>query len=24
VVDCVARAETGAPFKNVVDLNRGY
>ena len=24
VVDCVTRAETGAPFKNVVDLNRGY
>jgi len=24
VVDCVARAESGAPFKNVVDLNRGY
>ena len=24
VVDCVARAETGAPVKNVVDLNRGY
>jgi glyoxylate/hydroxypyruvate reductase len=24
VVDCVARAQSGAPFKNVVDLNRGY
>jgi glyoxylate/hydroxypyruvate reductase A len=24
VVDCIARAESGAPFKNVVDLNRGY
>jgi glyoxylate/hydroxypyruvate reductase A len=24
VVDCVARAESGAPFKNVVDLRRGY
>ena len=24
VVDCVTRAESGAPFKNVVDLNRGY
>jgi glyoxylate/hydroxypyruvate reductase len=24
VVDCVTRAERGAPFKNVVDLNRGY
>jgi glyoxylate/hydroxypyruvate reductase len=24
VVDCVTRAETGAPFKNVVDLSRGY
>ena len=24
VVDCIARAETGAPFRNVVDLNRGY
>jgi glyoxylate/hydroxypyruvate reductase A len=24
VVDCVARAESGAPFKNVVDLKRGY
>jgi glyoxylate/hydroxypyruvate reductase A len=24
VVDCIARAEAGAPFKNVVDLNRGY
>jgi glyoxylate/hydroxypyruvate reductase A len=24
VVDCVSRAESGAPFKNVVDLNRGY
>ena len=24
VVDCVTRAETGAPFKNVVDLNQGY
>ncbi|HKB96689.1 MAG TPA: NAD(P)-dependent oxidoreductase, partial [Rhizomicrobium sp.] len=24
VVDCVARAESGAPFKNVVDLSRGY
>jgi len=24
VVDCVARAESGAPFPNVVDLSRGY
>jgi glyoxylate/hydroxypyruvate reductase len=24
VVDCVARAESGAPFRNVVDLKRGY
>ena len=24
VVDCVARAQSGAPFKNVVDLNKGY
>lgn len=24
VVDCVARAEAGMPFKNVVDLSRGY
>jgi glyoxylate/hydroxypyruvate reductase len=24
VVDCVTRAQSGAPFKNVVDLNRGY
>jgi glyoxylate/hydroxypyruvate reductase A len=24
VVDCVTRAESGAPFKNVVDLKRGY
>ena len=24
VVVCVARAESGAPFKNVVDLKRGY
>lgn len=24
VVDCVARAEGGAPFTNVVDLSRGY
>ena len=24
VVDCIARAESGAPFKNVVDLSRGY
>ncbi len=24
VLDCVARAESGAPFKNVVDLSRGY
>jgi phosphoglycerate dehydrogenase-like enzyme len=24
VVDCVARAESGAPFRNVVDLSRGY
>ncbi len=24
VVDCVARAESGAPFRNVVDLTRGY
>ncbi len=24
VVDCVARAESGAPFRNVVDLQRGY
>jgi glyoxylate/hydroxypyruvate reductase len=24
VVDCVSCAETGAPFRNVVDLNRGY
>jgi glyoxylate/hydroxypyruvate reductase A len=24
VVDCVKRAESGAPFRNVVDLNRGY
>ncbi len=24
VVDCVARAEGGAPFPNVVDLSRGY
>ena len=24
VVDCVTRAESGAPFRNVVDLSRGY
>jgi glyoxylate/hydroxypyruvate reductase A len=24
VVDCVSRAESGAPFRNVVDLSRGY
>jgi glyoxylate/hydroxypyruvate reductase len=24
VVDCVTRAETGIPFKNIVDLSRGY
>jgi glyoxylate/hydroxypyruvate reductase len=24
VVDCVVRAETGTPFKNVVDLAKGY
>jgi glyoxylate/hydroxypyruvate reductase A len=24
VVDCVTRAETGVPFKNIVDLSRGY
>jgi glyoxylate/hydroxypyruvate reductase A len=24
VVDCVARAQSGAPFRNVVDLARGY
>lgn len=24
VVDCVTRAESGAPFKNLVDLSRGY
>jgi glyoxylate/hydroxypyruvate reductase A len=24
VVDCVSRAETGVPFKNIVDLSRGY
>jgi glyoxylate/hydroxypyruvate reductase A len=24
VVDCVTRAESGKPFKNVVDLSRGY
>jgi glyoxylate/hydroxypyruvate reductase len=24
VVDCITRAETGAPFRNVVDLSRGY
>ena len=24
VVDCITRAETGVPFKNVVDLSRGY
>jgi glyoxylate/hydroxypyruvate reductase A len=24
VVDCVTRAESGEPFRNVVDLNRGY
>jgi glyoxylate/hydroxypyruvate reductase A len=24
VVDCVTRAQTGQPFSNVVDLNRGY
>jgi phosphoglycerate dehydrogenase-like enzyme len=24
VVDCVRRAESGAPLKNVVDLSKGY
>jgi len=24
VVDCVARAESGEPFRNVVDLTKGY
>lgn len=24
VVDCVTRAQSGAPFKNVVDLSKGY
>jgi len=24
VLDCVARAESGQPFTNVVDLSRGY
>jgi glyoxylate/hydroxypyruvate reductase A len=24
VVDCVTRAQSGTPFKNVVDLSRGY
>jgi glyoxylate/hydroxypyruvate reductase A len=24
VVDCVVRAETGTPFKNVVDVAKGY